>query len=199
MNLFMQCHTVRPEAFAAFPPGYEARRCRPEDVPVWTRLAAGEAYEQELVRYFERVYAPQAKAFFERFYLEVNSAGEAVGTCGLWRAYGQVETVHWYRVLPQMEGLGLGRALLSVVMRSVGDTPVYLHTHPECDRAVHLYSEFGFELITDERIGYRENHVEAGMAYLQAHMPPAYFEKLRLTQADEALRLAALSKKKEEF
>ncbi len=156
MNLFMQCHTVRPEAFAAFPPGYEARRCRPEDVPVWTRLAAGEAYEQELVRYFERVYAPQAKAFFERFYLAVNSAGEAVGTCGLWRAYGQVETVH-------------------------------------------LYSEFGFELITDERIGYRENHVKAGMAYLQAHMPPAYFEKLRFTQADEALRLAALSKKEEEF
>lgn len=64
---------------------------------------------------------------------------------------------------------------------------------------MHLYSEFGFELITDERIGYRENHVEAGMAYLQVHMPPAYFEKLRFTQADEALRLAALSKKKEEF
>ena len=65
-----------------------------------------------------------------------------MGTCFLWKAYGKITTLHWLKVLPQLEGLGLGRGLLSQVLAQAGpeDFPIYLHTHPSCFRAVHLLS-----------------------------------------------------------
>ena len=54
-------------------------------------------------------------------------------------------------MLNEYEGKGIGRALLSYVMQSLpqNEYPVFLHTHPASFRAIKLYSDMGFKLLTD--------------------------------------------------
>ena len=79
------------------------------------------------------------------------------------------------------------------------DFPIYLHTHPHCLRAVHLYNEFGFQLVTDPVVGYRSNDWEEAMKYLKLYMPAKYAEQLQLVRADEEFLQAACSSEQSEF
>jgi hypothetical protein len=65
------------------------------------------------------------------------------------------------------------------------DYPIYLHTQPSSFRAIKLYSDFGFALLTDPIIGYRQNHLEECLPILKAHMLQKDFEKLQFTKAPE--------------
>ena len=58
------------------------------------------------------VYAPHGELFFERCRFACVD-GAPVGTCFVWKAYGRVNTVHWFKVLRAYEGRGIGRALLT--------------------------------------------------------------------------------------
>ena len=69
--------------------------------------------------YFERVYAPHGGLFFERCRFACVD-GAPVGTCFVWKAYGRVNTVHWFKVLRAYEGRGIGRALLTDVLGALG-------------------------------------------------------------------------------
>jgi GNAT superfamily N-acetyltransferase len=158
-------------------------------------------YVDYLTEYFDAVYADKADEFFERCLFVCDPQGKPVGTCFLWKAYGKIETIHWLHVLPEYEGLGLGRALLTEVLQQAKaeDFPIYLHTHPHCLRAVHLYNEFGFQLVTDPVVGYRSNDWEEAMKYLKLYMPEKYVEKLQFVRADEEFLQAARSSEQSEF
>ncbi len=103
----------------------------------------------------------------------------------MWKAYGKITTLDWLKVRNTHEGRGIGRALLSVLMQELGDEdyPVYLHTHPECSRAVKLYSDFGFQLIRNPVVGNRSNDLVEGLKYLKEHMLPEAYERLEFTEA----------------
>ncbi len=77
----------------------------------------------------------------------------------VWKAYGHVSTIHWLKVSKRCEGLGIGRALISIVMNSFEDNdyPIFFHTRPGSLCAIKLYSDFGFVLLTDATLGYRQN------------------------------------------
>ena len=96
-------------------------------------------------------------------------------------------------MLPQLEGLGLGRGLLSQVLAQAGpeDFPIYLHTHPSCFRAVHLYGEFGFRLLRGPAVGGRSNDLEKSLPYLEQAMPREYFQQLKFADTPQALLQAA--------
>ena len=148
-NLFMMCESLRREAFAPLPAGYSVRLCREDELETWMALNAESPESFPFLQdYYQRVYQNKGKLFFEKCLFGCDSQDTPVGTCFLWKAYGKITTLHWLKVLPQLEGLGLGRGLLSQVLAQAGpeDFPIYLHTHPSCFRAVHLYGEFGFRL-----------------------------------------------------
>ena len=202
LNLFMKCSCLQEEAFGKLPEGYAVRLCRRDELEIWKVLALEEPqYVDYLTEYFDAVYADKADEFFERCLFVCDPQGKPVGTCFLWKAYGKIETIHWLHVLPEYEGLSLGRALLTEVLQraKAEDFPIYLHTHPHCLRAVHLYNEFGFQLVTDPVVGYRSNDWEEAMKYLKLYMPEKYVEKLQFVRADEEFLQAARSSEQSEF
>lgn len=131
-NLFMMCESLRREAFAPLPAGYSVRLCREDELETWMALNAESPESLPFLQdYYQRVYQNKGKLFFEKCLFVCDSQDAPVGTCFLWKAYGKITTLHWLKVLPQLEGLGLGRGLLSQVLAQAGpeDFP-HLPAHP---------------------------------------------------------------------
>ena len=196
-NLFMTCERLERAAFRELPEGFTLRSCRPDELGTWKRMhfdteAEAVANLTYMDEFFERVYAPRGDEFFRRCLMACRD-GVPVGTCFVWKAYGRVNTVHWFKVLRGWEGRGLGRALLSRALAGLGaeDMPVCLHTQPSSFRAIKLYSDFGFRLITDARVGSRRNDLGQALPALHRAMPRPAFEALRFAPAPRALREAS--------
>ena len=194
----MVCESPIPDAFRNLPEGYTFRLCGKDELEAWKRVAADEAYVDYVTEYYNRVYAPHADEFFRRCTFICDGENKPVATSMIWRSYGQINTVGWTRVLPRHEGKGLGRALLSRILRDA-KYPVYLHTHPTSIKAIKLYSDFGFKLITNPVIGHRENNLAESLPYMMQAMTAADYAKLQFVEADEALHKAALTREYAEF
>lgn len=205
-NLFMMCEELNEDALSEIPEGYTVRPCRRNELDFWKRIhfdrpEDAEAYSGYMTGYFDRVYAPEGNAFFEKCLFICDADDRPVGTCFAWKVYGCATTIHWYKVLKNCEDRGLGRALLSCVMRSLKeeDYPVFLHTQPASYRAIKLYNDFGFALLTDKKVGYRENYLEQAREYLMEKMPEEVYKKLKYAQAPEWFLQAALTIEEAQF
>lgn len=84
-------------------------------------------------------------------------------------------------------------------MRDSTQYPIYLHTQPTSARAIKLYSDFGFKLITNNIIGHRKNDLTKSLPYLQKVMPKDDYKNLQFTEVDETLHRATLSSEYSEF
>ena len=197
-NLFMQCESPDKTAFRELPHGFSFRLCRNDELEVWKRVVAEEQYVDYVAEYYEKVYAEQADEFFRCCMFVCNANDKPVASTFIWHSYGKINTVGWFRVLPEYEGHGLGRALLSEILKDA-DYPVYLHTQPTSARAIKLYSDFGFKLLTDPVIGHRQNDLIESLPYLKKVLPESDYTKLRFTEADKTLIEAAISSEVSEF
>jgi ribosomal protein S18 acetylase RimI-like enzyme len=188
-NIFMMCKEVNRQAFSSLPPGFTVRTLRREELDLWKAMPFDDGYTADHAAYmdefFRTTYAAQEETFFARTLVVCDRHDQIVGTCFLWQAYGLFNTVHWFKVVKGYENRGIGRALLSILFQDVtdADLPIYLHTQPESFRAIKLYSDFGFDLLTDQRIGQRDNHIEQCLPYLKAMMPKEDYDQLRFTAA----------------
>ena len=195
LNLFMMCEQPRQAAFRPLPMGFHLRLCTPQEVPLWGKMNVDDPSSPTyMADYFAQVYAPRQEEFFRRCTFLCTEAGQPVATCFLWPAYGgRLHTLHWFKVLPEYEGQGLGRALLTCLLQDLpqGERPLYLHTHPSCFRAVGLYADFGFSLLSGPRVGSRQNDLEESLPYLRAAMPPDIFARLHTRPAPAQLLEAA--------
>jgi ribosomal protein S18 acetylase RimI-like enzyme len=188
-NIFMMCQQLNRQAFTTLPPGFTVRTLRREELDFWKAMPFDDDYTAEHAAYmdefFRITYAAQEETFFASTLVVCDQNDQIVGTCFLWKAYGLFNTVHWFKVAKAYEGRGIGRALLSILFQDLtdADLPIYLHTQPESFRAIKLYSGFGFELLTDLRIGQRDNHIEQCLPYLKEMMPKQDYAQLRFTTA----------------
>lgn len=73
------------------------------------------------------------------------------------------------------------------------DYPVYLHTQPSSYRAIKLYTDFGFALLTDPIIGYRQNHLDMCLPFLKTHLCQEDFGQLKFEKAPEEFLQAVKS------
>ena len=197
-NLFMICDTPNTGAFRPLPDGYAFRLCARGELDLWMRTAVDEPYVGMVADFYRAVYAKHEDEFFRRCTFACGSDGKPVACCFIWRSYGQVDTVAWFRVLPAQEGRGIGRALLGHVLKDAR-SPVYLHTQPTSICAIKLYSDFGFKLITNPVVGHRRNNLAESLPYMQKVMPEAAYAGLRFIQIDDTLHNAALSSEPAEF
>jgi GNAT superfamily N-acetyltransferase len=194
----MQCKYLRPNAFRLLPKGYSFRLCRRDELETWKRVVAEEQYVDMVTDFYNKVYAEHENEFFMRCLFVCDAKDEPVASCLIWRSYGLIDTVGWFRVLPEYEGQGIGRALLSKVFHTA-QPPIYLHTQPTSMRAIKLYLDFGFSLITDPAIGYRKNDLDDCLGLFYDILPMNDFLEVRYTKANDALLNAALSREISEF
>ena len=205
-NLFMMCRELNRAALSDIPAGYTIRPCREDEIDIWKAIhfdsaEAAKEFRPFMDEYFELVYRPEYSRFMKNCLFICDADDRPVGTCFAWKAYGCVTTIHWFKIIKSMEGMGLGRALLSHVMRSIPENeyPVFLHTHAGSIRAMKLYSDMGFALITDEMVGYRSNDLSESMDYLKENLEETVFESLRYAKAPAYFLEAALSTEYEQF
>ena len=205
-NLFMICKALNHNALSGLPEAYHVRPCRRDELEIWKAMpfddaetaAENSAY---MSKFFHDVYGNQEGLFFEKCLFVCDRNDTPVGTCFAWKAYGLFTSIHWFKVLKGYEGRGIGRALLSIVMRGIKENeyPVFLHTQPASYRAIKLYSDFGFAFLTDPRIGSRTNDLEECLPILKACMPRKDYERLRFSIAPDYFLKAAASSGINEF
>ena len=199
-NLFMMCENLNEDALAAMPDGFYTRLCRKDELDIWKTIhfdsdADAKEYCSFMTKYFEENYEKKADVFWNSCLFVCNQSDTPVGTCFSWKAYESITTIHWYKIIKAYEDKGLGRALLSEVMSKLkpSDYPIYLHTQPSSYRAIKLYSDFGFSLLRDETIGYRENQLELCLPILKEVMPQKYFTALKFRYAPDSFLEAVKS------
>ena len=202
-NLFMVCIKQNDAAAAGLPSGFHIRRIRQDELCVWKKMpfddekTAADYYEY-MGEWFERVYAPRASEFYDSCLFACDENDMPVGTCFLWKAYGAIPTVQWFKVLKSHEGRGIGRALLSEAMKGAR-CPVYLHTQPGSFRAIKLYSDFGFSLLLDPAVGNRQNDIDIALPYLKKHIPDSDYRNLRFAYAPESFLQIVAQHETDEF
>lgn len=193
LNLFMMCRVPVPAAFKAIPEGFSLRNLTPDDLSLWKAFPFDtDQPTSEQLRFmdsfFEQAYNRDLEQFYRNTLLVCDATGLPVATCSSWPAYGKFQTIQWFKTLKSHEGMGLGRAVLTLVMQRFApeDYPIYLHTQPGSFRAVKLYSDFGFQLLRGEQFGTRRNELDECLPWLRAFMPPAHFEALQFADAPDA-------------
>ncbi len=205
-NLFMMCRRLDQKALADLPEGYSVRNCRKEEFSVWCEFPFDSqedqiAYRSYMEQYFQNVYAPKGERFWECCLFVCDERDVPVGTGFLWEAYENVTTLHWLKVKKEYEGRGIGRGLLSYLLRDLSKDrfPVFLHTQPGSFRAIKLYSDFGFCLLTDAWIGDRRNELDIALPFLKEKMTVDAYAKLQFATAPESFLSAVRSSKMDLF
>ena len=189
-NIFMMCEQLNIHALRELPDLYHVRNCRKDELDIWLDMPFDDPIEAKVHRqfmtdFFASVYSGKGDLFYEKclFVCDVND--KPIATAFIWKAYDKINTVHWVKVLKGYENQGIGRALLSIILKELKeeDYPVYLHTQPESFRAIKLYSDFGFKLLSDPIIGPRMNDLEECLPILEKHMKREDFNKLHIVKA----------------
>lgn len=196
-NIFMMCAALNFDALSELPAGYSVRTCRPDELDIWKAMpfddpAEAKEFDGFMTDFFITTYGGKEEMFFAKTLFVCDKDDRPVATCLLWKAYGEFNTIHWFKVLREYEGRGIGRALLSIIMRNLesSDYPVYLHTQPGSFRAIKLYSDFGFALLSGEKFGSRKNDLDECLPILEEFMPKKYFQNLKITNDPKEIEKA---------
>lgn len=207
LNLFMMCERLNKNALSELPSGFHIRTCRPNELSIWKEFpfdteSDKKEYFEYMSDYFNNVYGSNLDEFYNRcLFVCDDITDKPVATCFIWKAYNKINTIHWFKTLKEYEGKGLERALLSYIMNSLNesDYPVFLHTQPSSFRAIGLYSNFGFKIVTNQTIGYRENNYEECLPILKQFMKKEAFDSLAFTEAPLIFDESAKSSKVSQF
>ena len=186
-NLFMMCQKLNINALSGLSDEYHIRNCREDELDIWKAMPFDDPKEAKEYRgfmtdFFIKVYANKGNLFYEKCLFVCENNDKPIATAFIWKTYDEFNTIHWLKVLKEYEGKGIGRALLSIIMKELKekDYPVYLHTHPTSYRAIKLYSDFGFNLLSDPIIGSRNNDIEECLPFLEKQMMNEVFKKLQI-------------------
>ena len=206
MNLFMMCEKLCVTACTPMPSGYHVRVCRPDELDLWKDIHYDDEETALTERpymnyYFDQVFKKKEDLFFQSCLFICDRTDTPVGTCFAWKAYDVFTTIQWFKVRRSHEGCGIGRALLSLVMMALdeGSYPVLLHTQPASYRAIKLYSDFGFALLSNADMGLRSNDLAAALPILEHLMRPEDFKQLQFSVAPPYCIDAITSSKMHQF
>ena len=205
LNIFMMCDKLNEKVLTKLPDGFHIRSCRPDELKIWKEFPFDSEedkknYYEFMNNYFNDVYADNLDEFYKRcLFVCEDKTDKPVSTCFIWKAYNRINTVHWFKTLKEYEGKGLGSALLSHIMVSLkkDDYPVFLHTQPSSFRAIGLYSDFGFKIVTNKSIGFRKNNYKESLPILKQFMTEESFNNLQFVEAplifDESAKTSSIS------
>lgn len=193
-NVFMMCERLNEGALTDLHPDYHFRNCRPDELELWKGFPFdSDTVPPEYASFMNQIvddsYAGQMDFFYRNTLFVCDRQDQPLATCSRWKAYGKFHSIHWLKTRKEHEGKGLGRAVLSAVMKCFKseDYPIYIHTQPGSFRAIKLYSDFGFQLLRGGILGTRTNDLEKCLSILAEFIPREHFNRLKIRNTPEAL------------
>jgi GNAT superfamily N-acetyltransferase len=153
-NVFIQMErdNLRGIPDYPLPPGYCFHWYEPGDEQMWVDIhVRAENHAEVSHGVYVREFGRDVEALHQRQCFLLVGDGAPVGTATAWfnddyhgRRYGRV---HWVAVVPEYQGRGLSKPLLSTVlsrMVDLGHERAYLRTSTARLPAINLYAQFGF-------------------------------------------------------
>jgi GNAT superfamily N-acetyltransferase len=131
---------------------FTLRWFKPGDEQLWTQIQrAADKYNSIMPELFRRQFGDNNALLAQRQCFVFNSRGDAIGTATAWFndnfEGARVGRIHWITVLPQHQGEGLGKVLMTATcnrLRELGHARTYLSTSSARIAAINLYLRFGF-------------------------------------------------------
>jgi GNAT superfamily N-acetyltransferase len=135
------------------PTGYSYRCYRPGDEEHWFRIhLAADRFNTITPELFRERFGSDTSLLAQRQLYLLDASGFHIGTGTAWFPHGfrhaRTGRVHWLAVVPEQQGRGLGKALMTVLcrrLRELGHDRAYLFTLSARVAAIRLYLGFGFE------------------------------------------------------
>ena len=191
IDIFMVCRKIKTMAFKNLSDEYYVRNLQKTELELWKKLPFYE-YEytqkdnENMTKWFKLLYSKNEELFYKKCSVVCNKNGEIIGSCFLWKSYdNQINSVHWLKIVPQYENKGIGRALLTILFKDVvkKDMPIYLHTQVGSFRAIKLYSDFGFKILSDKKIWKINNDINLIKELLKKYIPKEYLKNIKYSKA----------------
>ena len=134
------------------PDGHSLRWYEPEDETLW--LTIWKAADQFLTiddKIFESEFGGARDLLQDRQFFLLDKSGRAIGTSTAWfdgdRENRTTGRIHWVAVIPEKQGLGLSKPLMSTTcdrLQKLGYKNAVLGTSTGRLSAINLYAAFGF-------------------------------------------------------
>lgn len=155
--------------------GYEFVHYTKGDEKHWANIETS-VLEFDKVRdarkYFKKNFYPFQDELKRRcYFVRCKKTKEYVATATIWWDYIDKRRngwLHWIAVKPQYQGLGIAKAIIGYCVKNAieieGDVQLYLHTQTWSYSAINIYRKFGFNFMTEPKIG-RWDNSKFGEAY----------------------------------
>ncbi|KRG15371.1 GNAT family N-acetyltransferase [Lederbergia galactosidilytica] len=153
--IFMH-HTLEDIPKYTMPSGFHFRFYeREDDLGNWARIVTATkefANETEAIGRFKKEFLPFKDQLFKRVIFIETKDGETIGTATAWFGMWQKEELgrlHWVEILPDYQGQGLGKPLISKTMELLAQhhNKAYLKTQDTSEAAIHIYQKFGWKIV----------------------------------------------------
>ena len=155
LDTSVQIMMIRPslEGFPTYriPAPFSVRWYQPSDELHWLAMKArADQFHRAELTYYQQTYGPYAHLLPERQAFLCDGAGQPIGTATAWfedfagQQYGKV---NWVFIVPEVQGQGLAKPLLSIIgqrLIALGHTNALLYTLTARLPAIQLYQHFGF-------------------------------------------------------
>lgn len=144
-------HNLERIPFYPLPDGFEFTSYKKGDEAQWSDILAATGEFIDKAAALDRFHQEMGPAedLDERMIFIRNQNFELVGTVTAW--YGTVSDIemgrlHWVEIIPDYQGLGLGRPLISKGMQILKEKHgrAYLKTQNSSRAAIHLYRKLGW-------------------------------------------------------
>ncbi len=143
----------------ALPDGYHMRFYRDGDVQTWLNIQRAADPDAPLSAETFHNHMPDETKLPHRVLFMVDPAGKDIGSITAWdddQLMGrEMGLVHWVAIIPEAQGKGLAKPLLSTVIemfKSLNYTEAWLETNTKRIPAINLYLSFGFKPYQREQI-----------------------------------------------
>ncbi len=156
-NIIMEYNRKNQNINANLPKGFKLKKYQPGDEKYWAKLEMDigdfDTIESAL-EYFKSNYMNEPEKIKNNCFFIINDDEIPIASCILWYNFSEnnpIFTVDWLVVDENYQGNGLGKVILSEVLKLANtlnqNTPIFLHTQPWSYKAINLYNKFGFSIL----------------------------------------------------
>ena len=168
-NIFMLCRKLNNSAFKKLDKKYIVRNLEESEIEIWKTIHFDTCEDKKNYRYivdeyYNNYFSDRKNEFLNACKVICDVNKDILGSCFLWKISAGLWSIQWFKVVNQYANKGIGRQLLSYVLNNNKlELPIILHTHPVSFSAIKLYTDFGFEFLTDNYVGPRKNHLDVSL------------------------------------
>lgn len=183
-NIIMKRYKGAEVPRVDLPEGYYFKSYEEGDETSWAKImvSVGEFDTiDEALEYFKTEYLTHMESLKIRHLFICDPSNNYVATLTNWWNFTQKKrepSVHWVGVLPDFQGLGLGKAIVFEGMKRMialeGDRDFYLHTQTWSYKAITIYQKAGYVMVKDEVFGDYINEYDQAVEVLKLNIETVF-------------------------